>query len=110
MGRRPNWPARVDQKELKELQMAGDKARQSGKRVLSTKEVARALDCTPGTVLKAVKLGRIPPEAVYRTGTNTSRFKFDPVILKLALTNQPIAPPVPNGGPLNPNPTAKPKK
>jgi hypothetical protein len=51
------------------------------RKTLGTKELAQALDCDPRTIVKAAKTGKIPAFRIDK------EFRFDPVAVRLALSN-----------------------
>jgi excisionase family DNA binding protein len=51
------------------------------RRVVTTKELAEALDVDPRTIVRAAKAGKIPAFRVER------EFRFDPAAVRIALSN-----------------------
>lgn len=54
---------------------------QPTRKTVGTKELARALDCDPRTIVKAAKAGKIPAFRIDK------EFRFDPAAVRLALSN-----------------------
>ena len=57
------------------------KGKKMERRVVTTKELAEALDVDPRTIIKAAKDGKIPAFRVDK------EFRFDPAAVRIALSN-----------------------